>query len=156
MLVAPSAQSSLTRRRETLRVKLSDLTELLNKAAAGELQAAIQYMWQHVMAHGLDSANLADVLRDTAIEEMKHYEKIAERLDYLGAVPTTQPDPISHSNSTKQILKDDIRAEEDAIKLYKHILEVAMKAKDYATAELFEDIEADEEDHHHTFLTLLK
>jgi bacterioferritin len=134
---------------------MSEIPKLLNKAAAGELQAIIQYMWQHVMVHGLSSPGMADVLRNTAIDEMKHYEKIAERLDYLGVVPTTVPDPISHSRTTKGIIKDDIKAEEDAIKLYKHILEVAIKEKDYATAELFEDIEADEEEHHHAFLTLL-
>ncbi|HVP22725.1 MAG TPA: ferritin-like domain-containing protein [Conexivisphaerales archaeon] len=135
---------------------MSEITELLNKAAAGELQATIQYMWQHVMVHGLESPQLADILRDTAIEEMKHYEKIAERLDYLGVAPTTQPDPIAHSKSTAQVLKDDIKAETDAIKLYKHIIEVAAREKDYATVDLFEDIEADEEDHHHAFLTIQK
>ena len=134
---------------------MSEITELLNKAAAGELQAVIQYMWQHVMVNGLTSPQVAGVLRSTAIDEMKHYEKIAERLDYLGAVPTVQPDPIARSKSTKAMLKDDIEAEEDAIKLYKRILEVSMKEKDYATNELFEDIEADEEEHHHAFLTLM-
>ncbi len=84
---------------------MSKITDLLNKAAAGELQAVIQYMWQHVMVRGLTSPQVADVLRSTAIEEMKHYEKIAERLDYLGAVPTTQPDPIVRSKSTKAMLE---------------------------------------------------
>jgi bacterioferritin len=135
---------------------LTEITDLLNKAAAGELQAVIQYIWQHVMIRGLTSTQIAEVMRSTSIEEMKHYEKIAERLDYLGAVPTTVPDPIAHSTATKAMIKDDIKAEMDAIKLYKHILEVAMKAKDYATAELFEDILADEEEHHYRFRTLLE
>jgi bacterioferritin len=135
---------------------LTEITKLLNEAAGSELQAIIQYMWQHVMVHGLSSPHVADLLKDTAIDEMKHYEKIAERLDYLGAVPTTQPAPIAHSKSIKDIIRDDIKAEEEAISLYKHILEVATKEKDYATAELFEDIEAEEEEHHHAFLTLLE
>ncbi len=135
---------------------MTEITDLLNKAAAGELQAILQYMWQHVMIRGLTSTQIGEVLRGTSIDEMKHYEKIAERLDYLGAVPTTVPDPIAHSKATKAMLKDDIKAEEGAIKLYKHILEVAVKAKDYATAELFEDILADEEEHHHLFLTLME
>ena len=135
---------------------MSEITELLNKAAAGELQAVLQYMWQHVMVKGLTSPQVGGVLRSTSIDEMKHYEKIAERLDYLRAVPTTQPDPIAHSTTTKAMLKDDIKAEEDAIKLYKHIIEVAIEAKDYATAEMFEDILADEEEHHHAFLTLME
>ena len=135
---------------------MSEITDLLNKAAAGELQAILQYMWQHVMIGGLTSPQIGEVLRSTSIDEMKHYEKIAERLDYLGAVPTTVPDPIAHSKSTKGMLKDDIKAELDAIKLYRHILEVAMKEKDYATAELFEDILADEEGHHHAYLTIME
>ncbi len=43
------------------------LTELLNKAIAREIQVSVQYMWQHVMAKGLESADLADVFKDFAV-----------------------------------------------------------------------------------------
>jgi bacterioferritin len=135
---------------------MSAIVELLNKAAAGELQAAIQYVWQHVMVTGMESPELAGVLKGIAVEEMKHYEKIAERIDYLGGVPTTQPDPISRSQTNAKMLEDDVRAELDAIRLYRTIVEKAMQEKDYVTAELFEEILTDEEDHHYKFTTLLK
>jgi len=135
---------------------MSAIVELLNKAAAGELQAAIQYVWQHVMVTGMESPELAGVLKGIAVEEMKHYEKIAERIDYLGGVPTTQPDPISRSQTNARMLEDDVRAELDAIRLYRTIVEKAMQEKDYVTAELFEEILTDEEDHHYKFTTLLK
>jgi bacterioferritin len=137
-------------------LELTEIVELLNKAAAGELQASIQYVWQHVVVKGMTSPEVADLLRKIAIEEMKHYEKIAERIDYLGGSPTVQPDPIARSRTNVEMLKDDIKAEEDAIRLYRNIVETAIAAKDYATAELFEDLLSDEEGHHHAFLTLLE
>ncbi|HET7318494.1 MAG TPA: ferritin-like domain-containing protein, partial [Nitrospirota bacterium] len=69
----------------------SALTDMMNRAIAREIQVSVQYMWQHVMAKGLDSAEISDVFEDVSIEEMKHAEKIAERLFYFGVVPTTKP-----------------------------------------------------------------
>jgi len=50
------------------------LTDMLQKAIAREIQVSVQYMWQHVMAKGLESAEIADVFEDVAIAEMKHAE----------------------------------------------------------------------------------
>ena len=50
----------------------------------------------------------------------------------------------------------DKKAEEEAITLYRQIIEKAMAEKDYVTWELFEEILEDEEDHHNTFSTLLQ
>ena len=73
-------------------VKVSDkLKDLLNKAIARELQVSIQYMWQHVQVMGVKAVSVQDKFKSTAITEMKHAEKIAERLWYLGGVPTTKP-----------------------------------------------------------------
>jgi bacterioferritin len=134
---------------------MAKIVDLLNEAAAGELQAIIQYMWQHVMVSGMNSPQVGKLLRETAIGEMKHYEKIAERIDYLGGVPTTQPAPVKTSKGNIQMLKDDVQAEEEAIRMYRNIIEVAMREKDYATMEMFEDILAEEEEHHYNFKTLL-
>ena len=134
---------------------MAKIVDLLNEAAAGELQAIIQYMWQHVMVTGMNSPQVGDLLRKTAIGEMKHYEKIAERIDYLGGVPTTQPAPVKTSKGNVQMLKDDVQAEEEAIRMYRNIIEVAMREKDYTTMEMFEDILAEEEEHHYNFKTLL-
>ncbi|MCW4031314.1 MAG: ferritin-like domain-containing protein, partial [Candidatus Bathyarchaeota archaeon] len=42
------------------------LLEMLNTAIAMELQVSIQYMWQHVLATGVDSAAVADVFKEFA------------------------------------------------------------------------------------------
>lgn len=131
------------------------LTELLNKAVAREIQVSVQYMWQHVMAKGLNSAEIADVFEDVAITEMNHAEKIAERLFYFNVVPTTQPAPISVGGDIKHMLEADARAEEEAIDLYKEIIKQAASESDSTTRLLFEEILAEEEDHHDTFTTLL-
>ncbi len=131
------------------------LTDMMNKAIAREVQVSIQYMWQHVMAKGLESAEISDVFEEVAIVEMKHAEKIAERLFYFDVVPTTKPDPITVGGSVKEMLQIDAKAEEEAIDLYKTIIKQATTEGDSTTRLLFEQILAEEEDHHDTFTTLL-
>ncbi|MEK6700487.1 MAG: ferritin-like domain-containing protein [Nitrospirota bacterium] len=131
------------------------LTDMMNKAVAREIQVSVQYMWQHVMAKGLNSAEIADMFEDAAIEEMKHAEKIAERLFYFDVVPTTKPNPIEVGGDVKHMLEVDAKAEEEAIDLYKAIIKQAESEGDSTTRLLFEQILAEEEKHHDTFTTLL-
>ncbi len=133
----------------------SKLAGMLNQAIAREIQVSVQYMWQHVMAKGLESAEIADVFEDTAITEMKHAEKIAERLFYFDVVPTTKPDPIKVGGTVREMLEADATAEEEAITLYKEIIGQASSEGDSTTRLLFEQILAEEEDHHDAFTTLL-
>ena len=129
---------------------------MLNKAIAREIQVSIQYMWQHVRIYGFDHLAVAEELKKIAIAEMKHAESIAERVDYLGEVPTTVPAKIEVGNEPREMITIDVKAEEEAIELYKEIIEKAMAEKDYVTRELFQKILADEEDHHNVFRTLLE
>ncbi len=131
------------------------LTDLMQKAVAREIQVSVQYMWQHVMAKGLESAEIAETFEDVAISEMKHAEKIAERLFYFDITPTTKPDPIKTGGTLKEMLEADARAEEEAIDLYKEIIKQAASEGDSTTRLLFEQILAEEEEHHDTFTTLL-
>jgi len=131
------------------------LTGMLNQAIAREIQVSVQYMWQHVMAKGLESAEVADVFEDVAVTEMKHAEKIAERMFYFDVVPTTKPDPIRVGGTMQEMLEFDAKAEEEAIDLYKEIIKQAASEGDSTTRLLFEEILAEEEDHHDTFTTLL-
>ena len=74
----------------------SKLLDLLNKAIARELQVSIQYMWQHVQWSGVKGYAVQAEFKNISMTEMKHAEKIAERIFYLGAKPTTKPDAITH------------------------------------------------------------
>jgi len=137
-------------------VKVSDkLKDLLNKAIGRELQVSIQYMWQHVQVMGVKAVSVQDKFKSTAITEMKHAEKIAERLWYLGGVPTTKPAVIDVGESLKDFLKLDTKAEVEAIEMYQGIIELATKEKDITTAFMFKEILEDEEEHHDLFTTML-
>jgi bacterioferritin len=131
------------------------LTEMMNQAIAAELQAIIQYQWHHVMVKGLHSSSVADEFEKVSIDEMKHAEKIAERLFYFDVAPITKPTPIAVGGDTTQMLKADVKAEEEAITLYKAIIKQAASEGDETTRRLFEEILSQEEDHHDTFTTLL-
>jgi len=132
-----------------------NLKNILNEAIAKEIAVSIQYMWQHVMVKGINSETVGDVFRRIALVEMKHAELIAERLDYLGGVPTTKPTKIEVDGSAENMLKKDVKAEEEAIALYRSIIKLADKEGDTTTRKLFEEILAQEEEHHNTFTTLL-
>lgn len=133
-----------------------ELLDRLNDAIAREIQVSIQYMWQHVMIRGINAESIGGIFKKIAIVEMKHAEAIAERLDYLGGVPTTKPTPIEIGKTAKEMLQINKKAEEDAINLYRGIIALAEKEGDFTTAKLFTDILADEEDHHNQFSTLLE
>ena len=131
------------------------LLEFLNKAIAQELQVSIQYMWQHVQVTGIDGATVEDVFRKTAIAEMKHAERLAERLDYLDGIATTKPDPIFVGGSLIEMLTQDERDEEQAINLYKQAIQAAAEDGDYTTRRMLEEILAEEENHINIFGKLI-
>lgn len=120
-----------------------------------ELQVSIQYMWQHVLATGVDGAAVAGIFKELAITEMKHAEAIAERLAYIDGTPTTKPSPIFVGGTLKEMLQTDAKAEESAIALYRQIIKVADDEGDITTRKLIEGILGDEEGHHDTFTNLL-
>ena len=132
------------------------LLDILNRSIARELQVSIQYMWQHVMAVGMESPAVKEIFKSLAIEEMKHAEAFAERLDYLGGVPTTQPDHILLGGDLRKMIQDDLRAEQEAIDLYREAVRIAAEANDPVTRLMYEQVLEAEEKHHKTFSDLLK
>ncbi len=137
--------------------KVSDkLKGMLNDGIAREIAVSIQYMWQHVQVIGVKGIAVQDNFQKTAITEMKHAEKIAERLWYLEGIPTIKPSPIKVGESLKEFLELDTKAEEEAIDLYKKIIETAQKEGDVTTAFIFKEILEDEEEHHDLFTTMLE
>ena len=154
----------------------SELLDLLNSAIAGELQVSIQYMLQHAIGAGQESAVSGKTprseqskfvashspvwlpgasLKKIAITEMTHAEAIAERVVLLGGEPTTQPEAITIGKTTREMLENDREQERRAIELYRQIIGVAAKEHDDITTKLFQQILSDEEKHHRVFSDLL-
>ncbi len=133
---------------ETHTQKASDeLLDLMNKAIAREMQVSIQYMWQHIQWVGVKGFTVRDQLKLIAINEMTHAELIADRLNYLGGVPTTKPDKINVGDTLKEMIENNSQAEKGAIVLYKQIINKCRDEDDVVTRKLFEQILEDEENH---------
>lgn len=132
-----------------------ELIKMLNGALARELSVSIQYMWHHVTGKGMESPGARKIFRDIAMVEMKHAEVVAERIDYLGGEPTTQPAHIKFGGDLGQMIKDNLESEQEAIAFYKMIVSKASEENDIVTRRLFEEIISAEEEHEAEFATLL-
>jgi bacterioferritin len=139
----------------------SEYIDLLNQAVSREIQVSLQYMLQHtkmekmlrkVIAENilLDKTTYDAVgkfLKEIAIEEMKHAADIMERIYYLGGSATTKADKPVVGNSLSEFAKLGVKAEEEALVLYRKIIMAAKEIGDWDTRELFEKIYAAEEGH---------
>lgn len=132
------------------------LKSMLNDAISREIAVSVQYMWQHVQVMGVKAVAVQDIFKKIAVTEMKHAEKIAERLWYLTGTPVTKPTPINVGKNLKEFLEIDVKAEEDGISLYKQIVKQAESERDVTTAFIFKEILEDEEEHHDAFTTMLE
>jgi bacterioferritin len=126
--------------------------DLLNGARSRELTAISQYMAQHYELEDQDFGKLASKLKEIAIQEMKHAEKLAERILYLKGEPTSKPDgPTKRGQKIPEMLTTDIGLEAQAIKMYNDASVVCAAEKDQISKEVFEELLKDEEDHLNTF-----
>ncbi len=132
-----------------------ELIDALNEDLSYEMAAIIQYMWHHVMASGLDSPAIIDRLRLVALDEMRHAEMLAERIDLLGGVPTTELQAVLVGGDLKKMIRDDIAGEDMAIQTYKDHIKLANGLDDPISRRMLEDILADEERHLDTWESVL-
>jgi bacterioferritin len=134
---------------------------MLNQAVSHEIQVSIQYILQHAKMEKLISKTIPEnilldkttyeavgkFLKDFAINEMKHAADITERIYYLGGQATTKSDKVEIGNSLSEFVKLGVKAEEEALELYRKIIIESCKLGDRATHELFEKIYNEEEEH---------
>jgi bacterioferritin len=126
--------------------------DLLNQARSRELTAISQYMAQHYELEDQDFGKLASKLKEIAIQEMKHAEKLAERILFLNGEPTSKPDGLPKKGQKIQdMLTVDMGLETQAIKMYNDASVVCAAEKDQISKELFEELLKDEEDHLNIF-----
>jgi len=78
---------------------------------------------------------------------MKHAAAIMERIYYLGGEATTKGGKVVIGNTISEFAKLGVKAEEEALVLYRKIIETAEQMGDWETRELFEKIYGEEEEH---------
>jgi len=126
--------------------------DLLNQARSRELTAISQYMAQHYELEDQDFGKLATRLKEIAIQEMKHAEKLAERILYLKGEPMSKPDGVAKKGQKIQdMLTTDIALETQAIKMYNDASVTCAAEKDQVSKEVFEELLKEEEDHLNAF-----
>jgi bacterioferritin len=132
------------------------IIKALNIDIGLELGAIIQYIMHEVMAEGIESPAIMEKFEDIAKEEMKHLEKFADRVNYLGGVPNTKPNPVKVGGILKKMVQDDLNGEYMAIKTYKSHVKMCEEIGDTTTRLMLEEILTDEEDHADTWETVLQ
>ncbi len=123
--------------------------ELLNKAVADELSAVHQYMYFHFHCDDLGYDLLSNLFRRTAIEEMMHVEKLAERILFLkGEVEMKPASDVEKITDVKKMLEKGAAMETGSVKDYNEWANECSRNADSATKKLFEALVDDEERHY--------
>jgi bacterioferritin len=122
--------------------------ELLNKAVADELAAVHQYMYFHFHCDDQGFDLLANLFKRTAIEEMLHIEKIAERILFLkGEVNLTASEEVKKIHDVKEMLDLATKMEEASAHDYNVWAVECSQNADSVSKSLFESLVIDEERH---------
>jgi len=105
-------------------------------------------MAQHYELEDSDFGKLASKFKEIAIAEMKHAEKLAERILFLKGEPTSKPDGVAKKGQkVSEMLNTNMALEAAAMKMYNEAAMVCAAEKDQISKELFEELLKDEEDH---------
>ncbi|MBF6602264.1 MAG: bacterioferritin [Sphingorhabdus sp.] len=122
--------------------------EFLNDALKNELTAINQYFLHYKMLDNWGVSKLAKFEYDESIDEMKHADKLAERILFLDGLPNFQLlGRLKIGETVEEILKADLELEHEALPPLKDGIEYCEKVRDYVTRDLLADILESEEDH---------
>ncbi len=133
-------------------MKRDQSIKLLNQAVADELQAVHQYMYFHFHLDDQGLGPLAMQFRQTAIEEMGHIERIAERILFLkGEVDLAPAGPVERITDPEAMLKKAMQMEEGSVVDYNKAAIECGTLADSVSKQLFESLVADEERHFDAF-----
>ncbi len=122
--------------------------EHLNKALYNELIAINQYFLHAKMLKNWGLKELAEHEYHESIDEMKHADKLSERILFLDGLPNFQNlGKLRIGETPVEILKADLALEMDALPTLKEAIAYCEQIGDYASRELFVDILESEEEH---------
>jgi bacterioferritin len=120
----------------------------LNFLLADELTAINQYMVHAGMCGNWRYEVLHKKIEERAITEMKHAERLIDRILFLNGTPTVSTlNKMNIGAKVEEQLKNDLAAEYGAVEGYNTGIQVAVAAGDNGSRELMESILKDEEEH---------
>ena len=125
-----------------------DIIKRLNEVLTLELTAINQYFLHAEMCGDWGFTKLYQVIRAESIDEMKHAEKLIERILFLEGLPNVQRlGKITIGETVKEQLELDLALEERAIPVLNAGIKQCREEGDNGTSALFEEILVDEERH---------
>ncbi len=125
-----------------------DVIDVLAKMLKEELGAISQYFIHAEMCETWGYKKLSEHTKKEAINEMKHAEKLIERILFLEGMPNLNDMPkLAVGKDVKSQFQNDLALEKNAVTEYNSSIATCRKAGDNASADILQVILADEEEH---------
>ena len=122
--------------------------EFLNAVLKGELTAINQYWLHYRLLDNWGVKKLADYEKHESVDEMKHADRLMERILYLDGLPNLQAlGRLRIGETVEEVLKADLELEVEAIALLREAVIHSENVRDFGSRELFVDILTAEEEH---------
>jgi bacterioferritin len=122
--------------------------EHLNKALYNELTAINQYFLHAKMLKNWGLKELAEHEYKESIDEMKHADKLAERILFLDGLPNFQSlGKLRIGENPRELLQCDLSLEYDGLPVLRDAIKYCEETGDYVSRQLFADILDSEEEH---------
>jgi bacterioferritin len=122
--------------------------ELLNETLKNELTAINQYWLHYRMLDNWGVGRLAEYERHESIDEMKHADRLAERILFLEGLPNLQMlGRLRIGETVEEILKADLDLEHEAVEQLKGAIVHCESVRDFVSRDLFRSILDAEEGH---------
>ena len=120
----------------------------LNETLKNELTAVNQYWLHYRMLDNWGVHRLAEFERHESVDEMKHADRLAERILFLEGLPNFQMlGRLRVGETVEEILRADLELEREAVTQLKGAIAHAESVRDYVSRDLFSDILENEEKH---------
>jgi bacterioferritin len=124
------------------------ILDLLNDVLTAELTAINQYFLHARIVQNWGYDRLWKKIREESIEEMKHADKLIERILFLDGLPNLQRlNKVNVGESVHEMFKLDIQVEYDSVKRLNDGIEFCRAKGDNGSRELLEEILVDSEKH---------